>query len=131
MDASSLSVPPRVPSSSGSSTACKQPQDIGSEVSTKLSETSNSLIHQIQNSAEAKSKTKQMKIQAQIVGKELKAHDKHAQHEHDLKLKMMENEHEWSMVNEKTKQLELKLRLEEARIAWLEAEKSSRAAEKN
>ncbi|KIK22275.1 hypothetical protein PISMIDRAFT_11744 [Pisolithus microcarpus 441] len=130
MNAGSLSVP-WVPSSSGSSTACKQPQDVGSKVSAKLSETSDSLICQIQNSTEAKSKAKQMKIQAQIIGKELKAHDKHAQCEHDLKMRMMENKHEWSMANEKTKQLELELRLKEARIAWLEAEKSSGAIEKN
>ncbi|KIK23913.1 hypothetical protein PISMIDRAFT_10524 [Pisolithus microcarpus 441] len=130
MDAGSLSVP-QVPSSSGSSTARKQPRDVGSEVSAKLSKTSDSLVCQIQNSAEAKSEAKRMKIQAQIVGKELKACDKHAQHEHDLKMRMMENKHERSMANEKTKQLELELRLEEARIAWLEAEKSSGAIKKN
>ncbi|KAI6127284.1 hypothetical protein F5141DRAFT_1210667 [Pisolithus sp. B1] len=117
MDTSSLSVPSQAPSSSSSSTACKQPWDVGSKVSAKPSETSNSLVHQIQNSTEAKSETKQTKIQAQIVGKELNAHDKHGQHEHDLKLKMMENEHKQSMANEKTKQLELQPRLKEAKIA--------------
>ncbi|KAI5994300.1 hypothetical protein EDC04DRAFT_2910594 [Pisolithus marmoratus] len=76
---------------------------------------------QIQNSTEAKSETKQLKIQAQVIRKELKAHDKSAQHEYDLKLKIAENEHQLSMASKKTKQMELELRLEETRIAQLEA----------
>ncbi|KIK17974.1 hypothetical protein PISMIDRAFT_14705 [Pisolithus microcarpus 441] len=114
---SSLSIPPHAPSSSGSSSACKQPRDVGSEVSTKLTETSDSLVCQIQNSAEANSHMKRMKIQAQIIRKELKACNKNAQCEHDLKMKMMENKHLLSMASEQMKQLELEVKLEQIKIA--------------
>ncbi|KAI5990635.1 hypothetical protein EDD15DRAFT_2197944 [Pisolithus albus] len=134
-----LGVPTRAPSSSGSSVAHKRPRDLNSEVSTKISETSDSLICQIQNSADAKNETKRMRYEAQIVGKELRSPDKNAQHEHDLKLKMVEKEHELSIETEKTKQasertkqLELELQIEQVRIARLEAErKGSGAAEGN
>ncbi|KIK13192.1 hypothetical protein PISMIDRAFT_18161, partial [Pisolithus microcarpus 441] len=125
----SLNIPPRAPSSSGSSAARKQSQDAGSDISMKLSEASDTLVQQIQNSAEAKSETKQMKIQAQVVGKELKACNKNAQREYELKMKMVENEHELSMASERTKQLELELKLEQARIARLEAERHFSAGE--
>ncbi|KAI6126577.1 hypothetical protein F5141DRAFT_1247643 [Pisolithus sp. B1] len=126
VNSTSLIVPSCVPSSSGSSAVCKQSRDVTSEVSTKLTKTSDSLICQIQNSAEANSQTKQMKIQALVIAKELKACNKNAQHEHDLKLKMAENDHELSMAEsdhnlsmatEKTKQLELELELERVRLA--------------
>ncbi|KAI6095851.1 hypothetical protein F5141DRAFT_1221350 [Pisolithus sp. B1] len=55
------------------------------------------------NSAEANSQTKQMKIQALVIAKELKACNKNAQHEHNLKLKMAENNHKLPMATEKTK----------------------------
>ncbi|KAI6100550.1 hypothetical protein F5141DRAFT_1066148 [Pisolithus sp. B1] len=77
----------------------------------------------LMNSAEAKNEMKWMKIQAQIVGKELKAHDKNAQCEHDLKLKMVKNKHELSMATEKTKQAsertrqpELELKIEQIQM---------------
>ncbi|KIK14992.1 hypothetical protein PISMIDRAFT_16838 [Pisolithus microcarpus 441] len=117
VNSTSLIVPSCVPSSSGSSAACKQSRDVASDVSAKLTETSDLLIRQIQNSAKANSQTKQMKIQALVVAKELKAHDKNAQRKHDLKLKIAENNHELSMANEKTKQLELKSQLEMVRLA--------------
>ncbi|KIK19896.1 hypothetical protein PISMIDRAFT_13327 [Pisolithus microcarpus 441] len=124
----SLSVSAHTPSSSGSSAAHKWPWDINSDVSTKLSKASNSLICQIQHSTEAKTETKWMKFQAQIVSKELKAHNKNAQHKHDPKLKMVENEHKLSMATERTKQLELELKIEEVRLAQLEAERNSSTA---
>ncbi|KAI6115573.1 hypothetical protein EDD16DRAFT_1703146 [Pisolithus croceorrhizus] len=80
--------------SSSSSSACKCPRDIGSEILVKLSETSEEIICQIQDLAEANSTTKQMKIQAHIISKELKVQDTNAQCEHDLKTKMMDIEHE-------------------------------------
>ncbi|KAI6040060.1 hypothetical protein EDC04DRAFT_2894580 [Pisolithus marmoratus] len=107
----SLNVPSHAPSSSGSSVACKQSWDAGSEISAKLSEASDTLIQQIQNSAKAKSETKWLKIQAQVIRKELKAHNKTLR------------------VLSKTKQMELELRLEEARIAQLEAERHVAAVE--
>ncbi|KIK13827.1 hypothetical protein PISMIDRAFT_17701 [Pisolithus microcarpus 441] len=125
----SLGIPPRAPSSSGSSAARKRLRDPGSDISSKLSKASNSLVQQIQNSAEAKSESKRMRIQAEIVGKELRARDKNAQREHELKMKMVGNEHELSMAGEKTKQLELELKLEQAKIARLEAERRFSAAE--
>ncbi|KAI6041011.1 hypothetical protein EDC04DRAFT_2893581 [Pisolithus marmoratus] len=124
----SLNVPSHAPSSSGSSAACKQSRDAGSE-SAKLSEVSNTLIQQIQNSTKAKSETKWLKIQAQVIRKELKAHDKSAQCEYDLKLKIVENENQLSMASKKTKQMELELRLEEGRIAQLEVERRAAALE--
>ncbi|KAI6015716.1 hypothetical protein EDC04DRAFT_2903592 [Pisolithus marmoratus] len=99
------------------STSLNWSWDAGSEISAKLSKASDTLIQQIQNSAEAKSETKQLKVQVQVIGKELKAHDKSAQCEYDLKLKIVKNEHQLSMASEKTKWMELELRLEEARIA--------------
>ncbi|KAI6128031.1 hypothetical protein EV401DRAFT_1885309 [Pisolithus croceorrhizus] len=91
-----------------------------------------SMQMQIQNSAEVKSEMKWMRIQAQVIGKELRACNKHAQHEHELKMKMVENEHELSMASKRTKQLELELKLEQARIAQLEAERHfSTGEEKN
>ncbi|KAI5990738.1 hypothetical protein EDD15DRAFT_2369449 [Pisolithus albus] len=128
----SLNIPPHAPSSSGSSAACKQSRDAGSDISMKLTEASDTLVQQIQNSAEAKSDTKRMRIEAEVIGKELRARDKHAQREHGLKMRMVENEHELSMAGQKTKQLELELQLEQARIARLEAERRfSTGEEKN
>ncbi|KIK18208.1 hypothetical protein PISMIDRAFT_14517 [Pisolithus microcarpus 441] len=125
----SVNIPPHTPSSSRSSAAHKWSQDASLDISMKLSQVSNTLIQQIQNSTEAKSKTKQMKIQAQVIGKELKACDKNAQHEYELKMKMVENKHELLMASKRTKQLELELKLEQARIAWLEAERHFSAGE--
>ncbi|KAI6014334.1 hypothetical protein EDC04DRAFT_2904191 [Pisolithus marmoratus] len=103
----SLTVPSHAPSSSGSSVACKQAQDVNSK-----------------NSSEAKAEMKQLRLQAEVISKKLKAHDKNAQCEHDLKLKIAKNEHMLSMESEKTKQasertrqLELELKLEEVRLA--------------
>ncbi|KAI6131370.1 hypothetical protein EV401DRAFT_2065721 [Pisolithus croceorrhizus] len=95
IDSTSLIVPSHVPSSSGS----------------------------LANSAKANSQTKQMKIQALVIAKELKAHNKNAQCEHNLKLKMVENDHKLSMATRKMKQLELELELERVRLAQLQAEK--------
>ncbi|KAI6026058.1 hypothetical protein EDC04DRAFT_2606153 [Pisolithus marmoratus] len=107
-------------------------RDTSSKISMKLAKVSNTLMEQIQHSAEKKAVTKQMRIQVQVIGKELKAHDKHAQHEHEFRLKQADNKHELSMASEKMKQLELELRLEEARIARLEAERCfSASKEKN
>ncbi|KIK14152.1 hypothetical protein PISMIDRAFT_17488 [Pisolithus microcarpus 441] len=75
----SLGIPPHAPSSSSSSAACKHLWDPGSDISSKLSKASDSLMQQIQNSAEAKSESKWMRIQAEIIGKELRACDKSAQ----------------------------------------------------
>ncbi|KAI6043147.1 hypothetical protein EDC04DRAFT_2891416 [Pisolithus marmoratus] len=103
VNSTSLSVPSWVPSSSGSSAACKQSRD---------------------DSAEANSQTKWLKIQVLVVAKELKAHDKNAQHEHDLKVKIMENDHKLSMAGEKMKKLQLELELERVRLAQLQAERN-------
>ena len=53
-----------------------------------------------------------MRIEAQIVAKELKSRDSHAQREHELKQQMLVHEHERSMASEKARLLELELRLE-------------------
>ncbi|KAL4070270.1 hypothetical protein J3A83DRAFT_4188344 [Scleroderma citrinum] len=74
------------------------------------------------NTTEVNTTTKQMKIQAAVVVKELKICDDNAQHEHELKMKMVDHKHAQLMANEKMKQLELELWLEEARIHCLEAE---------
>ncbi|KAI6108270.1 hypothetical protein F5141DRAFT_1216009 [Pisolithus sp. B1] len=116
--------PPSVASSSSSS-ACKCLRDIGSEISMKLSETSQEIICQIQDLAEANSTTKQMKIQAHIISKELKVRESNAQHEHDLKAKMIDIEHEQAMAEIKTKQLELQLHLEEMKLHCMEAGKET------
>ncbi|KAI5989605.1 hypothetical protein EDC04DRAFT_2614324 [Pisolithus marmoratus] len=52
-----------------------------------------------QDSAEANSQTKWLKIQALVVAKELKACNKNTQCKHDLKVKIMENDHELSMAD--------------------------------
>ncbi|KAI6094925.1 hypothetical protein F5141DRAFT_1222855 [Pisolithus sp. B1] len=90
----SISLHPPSVASSSSSSARKHLRDIGSEISTKLSETSEEIIHQIQDLAEANSTTKWMKIQAHIISKELKVQESNAQCEHDLKAKMIDTEHE-------------------------------------
>ena len=71
-----------------------------------------------------------MKIEARIFTQELKSCDKNAEHEHVLKVKMVDQDHERSIVSEKTKQLELttknlelELCLEEMRLHRLELEK--------
>jgi len=63
-----------------------------------------------------------MSIEAQIVAKELKSCDSHAQHEHELKQQMLVHEHERSMASEKARLLELELRLEETKLHRLEAQ---------
>ena len=83
------------------------------------------LICEIQNSSEANTAIKQMKIQAGVVAKELRVHNSNAQHKHELKIKMVDHEHVQLMVNERTKQLELELQLEEAKICHLEAQSDS------
>ncbi|KAI6045462.1 hypothetical protein EDC04DRAFT_2598767 [Pisolithus marmoratus] len=124
VSATSLTVPSHAPSSSGSSVACKQAWDVNSKACARISEASDNLICQIQNSSEAKTEIKWLRLQAEVISKELKAHDKNAQCEHNLKLKITENEHVLLMQSEKTKQasertrqLELELRLEEVRLA--------------
>ncbi|KAI6001441.1 hypothetical protein EDD15DRAFT_2527414 [Pisolithus albus] len=116
--------PPSVISSSSSS-ARKRQRDIGSEISTKLSETSGEIIRQIQDSAEANSSNKRLRIQAHIISKELKIQESNAQREHELKAKRMDIEHEREMAEIKTKQLELELRLEEMKLRRMEAGKES------
>ena len=84
----------------------------------------------MKDSTDTNANTKRMKIEARVFTQELKSRDKNAEHEHALKVKMVDQDHEWSIVSEKTKQLELttknlelELRLEEMRLRRLELEK--------
>jgi len=63
-----------------------------------------------------------MRIKAQIVAKELKSRDSHAQREHELKQQMLVHKHEQLMASEKARLLELELRLEETKLHRLEAQ---------
>ena len=69
-----------------------------------------------------------MKIEAHVFSKEIKSRDQRDQREHEMKLKMVENDHERSMASEKTKQLELEIRLEEMKARRIEMERENRAA---
>ena len=72
---------------------------------------SDTIVCQIQETTEANTKTKQLRIQAQIVSKELRSRDGRAQCEHELKQQMLMQEHERSMANEKVRLLELVLNI--------------------
>ena len=80
------------------------------------------MVCQIQETTEANTEAKWLRMQAQIVFKELRSHDSHAQCEHELKQQMLMQEHEWSMANEKARLLELELCLEETKLCCLEAQ---------
>jgi len=88
----------------------------------RISEASDTIVRQIQETTKANTDTKRMRIEAQIVAKELKSRDSHAQHEHELKQQMLVHEHERSMASEKARLLELELHLEETKLRRLEAQ---------
>jgi len=97
----------------------------------RISEASDTIVRQIQETTKANTDTKQMRMEAQIVVKELKSRDSHAQCEHELKQQMLVHEHEWSMASEKARLLEFELRLEETKLRHLEAQvQAGEASEK-
>ncbi|KIJ57902.1 hypothetical protein HYDPIDRAFT_34688 [Hydnomerulius pinastri MD-312] len=120
---STSSLAPSSPSSSitgSSSGSRKRPRDMTSEISAKLSSTSDLIVRQIQSTSEAKVETKRMKIEAGIMSWELKLRDHRAQREHDLWQSMVAHEHECAMASKKTRQLELELEIEKMHIRRLE-----------
>ena len=123
--------PSPAPSAPSSSASHKQSRNVSTDVTTRISEASDTIVCQIQETTKANTETKRLRIQAQIVSKELRSRDGHAQCEHELKQQMLMQEHEWSMANEKVRLLELELCLEETKLHRLGAQmQADQAGEK-
>ena len=100
----------RAPSADASATR-KRSRDVGgSDIGSRVSDLLGAVLDEIWGKSEADTNTKQMKIEVHVFSKEIKSRDQRDQREHEMKLKMVENDHEQSMASEKTKQLELEIR---------------------
>ncbi|KAG1899069.1 uncharacterized protein F5891DRAFT_981460 [Suillus fuscotomentosus] len=119
------------PSASGSNTRSasesrKRPHDLGAEVTKKLTDASDSLLLHMQDKSDSKASSKRMKFDYAKFSKELKAREAHAEHEHDARRFIATHSHERAMSEDKTRQLELEIRLEEAKYRHLAMERFGR-----
>jgi hypothetical protein len=113
---------PSESSSHSASESRKQPRDVGAEVTKKLADASDSLLLHMQNKSESKVSSKRMKFEYARFSKELQAHEAYAEREHDARRFIATQSHERAMSEDKTRQLELELRLEEAKYRRLAME---------
>jgi len=84
----------RTPSSVDASGSRKRSRDVGNDISSKISDISDAVLQEIRSTSESNTETKRLKIQARVVSKEMQSRDGHAQREHEMRLKMVENDHE-------------------------------------
>ncbi|KAG2346645.1 hypothetical protein BDR05DRAFT_945651 [Suillus weaverae] len=101
----------------------KRTRDVGAEVTKKLADASDSLLLHMQNKSESKVSSKRMKFEYARFSKELQAREAHAEREHNAHRFIATQSHERAMSEDKTRQLELELRLEEAKYRRLAMER--------
>jgi hypothetical protein len=102
--------------SRSTSASRKRPRDVTADVTTKLNEVSDTLVRHIQDSSLSKIENKRLRIESKVLGRELKARETRAEREHELRTSMAAQTHERAMADEKTRQLELELKLEQVKL---------------
>ncbi|KIM54678.1 hypothetical protein SCLCIDRAFT_30908 [Scleroderma citrinum Foug A] len=106
--------------SQGSSRKCSH--NVATDISTKINDTSNILLHYIQEGIGTKVEVKRLKYEATHQYRELKAHEQCGEREHELQLIMENNQHSLTMATSENDRLKLELELERLRICCLELE---------
>ncbi|KAG1896304.1 uncharacterized protein F5891DRAFT_1193330 [Suillus fuscotomentosus] len=101
----------------------KRPRDLGAELTKKLADASDSLLLHMPDKSDSKASSKRMKFDYAKFSKELKAREAHAEREHDARRFIATHSHERAMSEDKTRQLELEIRLEEAKYRHLAMER--------
>ncbi|KAG1820786.1 hypothetical protein EV424DRAFT_1539321 [Suillus variegatus] len=101
----------------------KWPQDPAAELTMKLNEASDTLVQHICEASTVKANHKRLKLETQLASRELKMRESHAEREHGLQSTIAIQNHERAMADERTKQLELEIKLEQVRLERLIMEK--------
>ncbi|KAG2155202.1 uncharacterized protein EDB93DRAFT_1247696 [Suillus bovinus] len=101
----------------------KRLHDVMAEFTMKMSQASDTLIQHIQESSVTEADHKRMKMETKIAARELKAHESRDEHEHLLCTALATQIHELAMADQRTKQLELEVKLEQIKLDCLALEK--------
>jgi hypothetical protein len=91
------------------SVSCKRPHNVGTGLTKRLSDASDSLLLHVQNKSDVKASSKWMKLEYTRFSKELKAHKAHAEHEHNSCQVMANHDHERAMSEDSIRQLKLEI----------------------
>ncbi|KAG2742419.1 hypothetical protein P692DRAFT_20749551 [Suillus brevipes Sb2] len=111
------------PTTSNRSASHKRPRDMVAEVNTKLSDTSDTLMWHIKDSTTAKVEHKRLMIESRLASIKLRGRLSRDEREHELRSTSAAQSHERAIADERTKQLELEIKLEEVNVARLALEK--------
>ncbi|KAG2111579.1 uncharacterized protein F5147DRAFT_771729 [Suillus discolor] len=101
----------------------KRPRDPTAELTMKLNEASDTLVQHIHETSTVKADHKRLKLETQLASRELKMRESHTEREHGLRSTIAIQNHERAMADERTKQLELEIKLEQVRLERLIMEK--------
>ncbi|KAG1727126.1 hypothetical protein EDB19DRAFT_1914346 [Suillus lakei] len=112
-----------LPTTSNRSVSRKRPRDMAAEFNTKLNDASDNLMRHIQDSTTAKVEHKCLKIESKLASIELKARLSRDKREHVLRSTSAAQSHERAMADERTRQLELEIKLEQVKLERLALEK--------
>ncbi|KIK32296.1 hypothetical protein CY34DRAFT_19148 [Suillus luteus UH-Slu-Lm8-n1] len=108
---------------SNRSASRKRPCDMAAKFNAKLNDASDSLMRHIQDSTTAKIEHKCLKIESKLAGIKLKAHLTRDKCEHVLWHTSIAQSYEQAMADERTRQLELEIKLEQVKLEHLALEK--------
>ena len=100
----------------------KHSHDLITDISTKITNTSDLLLCHIQEGTGTKVEVKHLKYEATYQYRELKAREHCVEREHELRLTMEKNQHSLAMATSENDKLKLELELEKLKIHWLELE---------
>ena len=106
----------------------KRSHDLTTDISTKITNTSDLLLCHIQEGTGTKVEVKRLKYEATHQYRELKAREHHVEREHQLRLTMEKNQHSLAMATSENDKLKLELELEKLKICRLELELGQRSS---
>lgn len=107
----------------GSTSSRKRPRgDLQPDISA-LTAVAGLLAKKIDGNSSTKADTKRLRLESKLASRELKAREARDEHEHTLRAAMTAHDHERAMADERTRQLELEIKLEHAKMERIAMER--------
>jgi hypothetical protein len=105
----------------GSGSSRKRPR--GDLILQDVNAMTDMLVKRLDESTSMKADTKRLRLESKLASRELKAREAHAEREHALRAAMTAHDHEHAMADERTRQLELEIKLEQAKMEHIALER--------